>query len=218
MKINYKEQYLINTFCIFIVFFVVFVVYCTQKYAVIKYDDAYCIFWDKELTKFNQIFVSVYHGRYIANFLAKFIGFDIPNFFAIHTNLWIQTGGALIKGLFTAVVMFSISKLAYINKKTDYFYPFVAIIIFIIYQFNMFHKYENVLYTSFYGFTFPFLFYALFIYKVLKCYKIKELTNSDFSVLLILAILVGSSTEFTIITTFVSFTIILLFKVINVTF
>ncbi len=186
----------IAVFCL-----IVYLSYCFSQYHTVILDDLYQIFIDKDKSIFNQFILDVYHGRYIGNFLTKFTGSVLPFCFGIQVNIWANTYGAVIKGIFLAIFCFTIANFSCIFSKNKFIVPFLAVIIYLFYQYNFIGKYPDFLYTSFYGFTFPFIFFLIFLYYLINyLFLIK---NINFKMLYLFAFLTGISTEFTSITLFI---------------
>ncbi len=184
------------SFCI-----ILFSCFTVSKYFVINYDDSCHIFYDNEVSFFGNFFFDVYHGRYISNFLTKLIGYIIPSIFNIHPNVWIETGGALIKGIFYFLFVYLLAGIAFLNRKKGFIYVLIATLLYIFIQLIMLDKYQDVLYTSFYGFTFPFIIFFAFWKKFIIINKNNQ--RADY-ILYILAFLLGISTECTAIISTIS--------------
>jgi hypothetical protein len=107
---------------LFSISFIIYFVYLFSQNNVVEHDDAF-LFLNNDIHFFSNFFVSVYHGKYIPNFLMLFFGCIIPAFFNIHPVIWIQTGGAVIKGLFFALFSFSHASMFYVRKKSILFLP-----------------------------------------------------------------------------------------------
>ncbi len=209
MLINFIKNKLIYLFFFILFIFIILCRLYVSKYFVIEYDDSYHIFYDKEISFINNFFTPVYHGRYISNFLTKLIGYIIPNMLNIHPILWIQTGGAVICGIFYFIFVCMIVDIAFLNRKRNVLFVFAAAVIYIIIQNILIQNYRDYLYTSFYGFTFPFIFLFAF-WKTLILNNIKKQKPSFLNY--VLAFLLGMSTEFTAI---VSTIALIFFNLVN---
>ena len=202
-------NFLVNITSIFSFLAIIYFVYLFAKYNVVRLDDIYEVFPSKDLSWFSQYFVNVYHGRYVGNFLTKFVGSIIPELFNIHINVWIQTGGAIIKGIFLSIICFMLSNFFFIFRKKNILYPIIAFFVYLFYQYNFLGTYQDTLYASFFGFTFPFIFFYLYWQNAIKLTIIEGKVNRK--VFYFLAFLLGCSTEFTSIVSFFSLAIFCIF-------
>lgn len=212
MNIKNKNilNYLMFAINSLVFFLIVYCVVCFSQHNTIIIDDLYTVFIDKEVPLFRHLFLDVYHGRILGNLLTKFVGYIIPTSFGIHPVTWIQTGGAIIKGILTAIICFLLAKALFIYKKPNFLLPVVSFIFYIFYQANFANMYQNVLYSSFFGFTFPFIFYYLFWTLFVKYCENQELqTKSNLIKLIIYAFLLATSTETTSFTSIASLCIYL---------
>lgn len=212
---NIKPTILLYFNCFLLLLLIIATSLISSKYFVVAHDDMYNILFNKHHSFFYNFFYNVDHGRYISNIFLKLQSVCSD----IHPIIWIRTYGAIIKSIFLFVFLILLSSSAFLfHKEKDYIkailLPLLALDVFFIYQILVHGKYEDMLYTFFYGFIFPFIFFILFWNKFIYLYinNIK-IEKKDVIYLSLLAFLLGISTEFTIFVTFSTF--IILFSLIQ---
>lgn len=214
---NSKKSLYILLFNIFlqtlVFLFIVYFVYSFSFEHVIMHDDTSFVYNNE--TPFQKYFLYVYKAKYIGSFLTSFVGFYFPKLLNIHPNVWIKTGGAIIKGITMSLLVFSISKSLFITKKINFLYPLCAFTLYMFIQTSLIGKYQGVLYASFYCFTFMIIFYSLFWQKFIKEYLLDNNTKYNLIILGILAFLLGTSSELTSISSFISLLIFISISIIK---
>lgn len=203
--------------CICVTLLIVAITFLQSQSFTLEFDDVCEIFFAENYGKITGCFL--YHGRFFINLLTKIIAFVIPTFFNIHPITWLQTGGAIIKGIFISTLLFLLTDFLFLFKKKDYLYPIICAFLFFIYTYIFIHKYQNEMYTAFYGFTFPliflFLFVKLFIKKAISSETI--IKKKDIVIISLVSFISGSATEFTaIINTLFLFFFLLFYLIKNI--
>lgn len=191
---------------------IIIITFFSSQYFVIAHDDMVVCFVDKNNSIFHNFFTYVYHGRYISNIMVKLQ----CGLFDIHPIVWIRTYGAIMKAVFLFFVLHLLSSTLFLfqnensNKKLKYVcIPLVTLFCYFIYQFSIHGGYEDMLYTFFYGFVFPFIFFILFWNKFIPLYINKKvLTTSDLKYLCILSFFLGISNEIIIFVSFITLSIL----------
>lgn len=212
-----KPTILLYMNCFLLLLFIIVTSLISSKYFVVAHDDMYNIFFNKNYSFFYNFFYDVDHGRYISNIFLKLQSACID----IHPTVWIRTYGVVIKSIFLFVFLILLSSSAFLFQKEKdnikaILLPLFALDVFLIYQILVHGKYEDMLYTFFYGFIFPFIFFILFWNKLIYTYTQNiNIKKKDIIYFSILAFLLGLSTEFTIFISFSGFIIIFCFDVIT---
>ncbi len=209
-----KEKF--NTFIhiltILVFIFIVFSVYKISKYNLIKFDD-YDIFYSNVSYSFiKRYFVHIYKAKIISNFLIIFSGYDLPRMLNYNLTAWIQSGGAIIKGIFWGILCFILSSTVFLFNKKNLFFPAIFIFTYVYLQFYYTLQSQNELYAAFYCFTFPFIFYILFWNTFIKIYMNNENSTKNYGKLFTFGVLTGLSAEITAISTFAGLIILFLFN------
>jgi hypothetical protein len=197
---------------IFIVGIIVFFVINFSKYYVIENDDTYAIFYEKGCNFFECVFLRAYKGKLLSNLIIKLTGGTIPFLLGIHPVIWIQTGGAFIKGIFYALFSFCIAKGMFFYKKINVFYPLTALICYLLVQNYLYGRYQNELYCSFYSFTFNMIFYFIFWQIFLKKYTENKPANFLFY---IFSFFLGMTSEQNAVASLISLFLILIIELIK---
>lgn len=162
------------------------------------HDDIYVMFYS-----FNSLlheFMYAYHGRFITNTIAAFIGVQLPLALNIHPIEWMHSGAILFKSFFIFIICFLLSSNVFIFRKDnvklsalEYFYIIISTLLFYFLYQNAFLKtYQSSMYMSFYGFTFPFIVYFIFWNFLIRqdLYDYKK-SNKSIFILSILSFLIG---------------------------
>ena len=158
-----------------------------------------------------QEFIYAYHGRFITNTIAAFIGVQLPLALNIHPIEWLHSGAILFKSFFIFIICVLLSSNLFIFRKDrgnlsffEYFYIITSTLLFYFLYQNAFLKtYQSVLYMSFYGFTFPFIVYFIFWNFLISQYVYDyNKSNKSIFILCILSFLIGYSSEFFSFSTF----------------
>ena len=199
------------SFCV-IVFFSLYL----SKYNLIVFDDATSIFYDRDEGFFRSL-IHPYHGKYIADFFIKLSGYLIPYYLQVHPVTWIGTGvwggGALIKGIFFAILSFLIASCMFIFNKRCIYLPLCAIVIYVLLQIPLVNEYQNEMYTSFYSFIFPFIFFVLFWRRYYNEILINNRKHSK--ILMLYAFILGTSSDCTAIASFFSLLLFMIMSIIQ---
>lgn len=207
-KLNIKKL-LFVILTVIVLFLMPYSIYCFALGNVPIFED--CTYMILRKNDFmNQFFINVYHGRYISNFIVCMLGSVIPKTLGLHPITFFQTVAPVLKGLFLFILYFQICRYCYRDKTYDLFIPVIILLMYIQFQFIFAFHYQDVEYCSFYGFIFPFIFFNLFWYKFISCEN--QVSSKDSYLLCFYAFLVGISTEFTNIVTYVALLILFFCK------
>lgn len=182
------------------------------------HDDIWVMFYS--FKSLSNEFIQAYHGRFITNTIAAFIGVQLPLTLNIHPIEWMHSGAILFKSFFIFIICFLLSSNVFIFRKDnvklsalEYFYIIISTLLFYFLYQNAFLKtYQSSMYMSFYGFTFPFIVYFIFWNFLIRqdLYDYKK-SNKSIFILCILSFLIGYSSEFFSFSTFASLTLMIVY-------
>ena len=182
------------------------------------HDDIWVMFYS--FKSLSNEFIQAYHGRFITNTIAAFIGVQLPLTLNIHPIEWMHSGAILFKSFFIFIICFLLSSNVFIFRKErgklslfEYFYIITSTLLFyFLYQTAFLKSYQSVLYMSFYGFTFPFIVYFIFWNFLIRQYVYDyNKFNKSIFILSILSFLIGYSSEFFSFSTFASLTLMIVY-------
>lgn len=195
-KIMSKKVYsilLLILFVIVVVFFADLSKYCTF----LGDDSWYSIYFKEDEGFFDCLFKDsyLYHGGYyIGLFLTKFLSFGLPTLLGIHPADFISYEHGIIRGIFTAIGLYIITKFSGTDK---YSKPiFLSLFLFMICYFFMNETNTSIIginYT-FYRYFFSLIFFGYFlsfIYKNIISYPSQTNKKSKNSIKLFFIILCG---------------------------
>lgn len=190
---------------------------------IIDHDDI-SIMFNYSTDFINTYFIHAYHGRFITNTIATFIGVILPLNLDIHPNEWMHGFGTIIKSIWIFIICYLLSSTLFLFiKKKNILYDLCTclfiLIFYFLYQNTFNNTFEAVLYMSFYGFTFPFIIYFIFWKNFIKhfCNKDSEsnISKKKIIYLSILSFLVGYSSEFFSFSTFATLTFLIFYLLIK---
>lgn len=175
-----------------------------MQYYVTYYDDFYA-------TIINEN----YHGKYFVSWLPVFIC-SLSKKFNMHYIIWLQTGGAIIKGIILSVLMYFLASCAFIHKKKNFLLPLLMFLSFILYKISTYkfdYLYAAESYTHLSYYVFPFIFYIIFWKRFIDIFIFEHNYNKrNLVITYIFAVILGISNDFIAIATIYSLFIILVFK------
>lgn len=183
---------------------------CCSKYTVFLSDDMTTpsIF----MNSFDHFLQTTGHGRYLGNFFASIICLWMPRLLDLNPIVWHQTGEAVINGVFIYIICYFWAKI--LTLKQDK--PILRhIFIMLFYYYYLANYCTKDIYTSFVGFfsyIFPFMFFISLLYLIIKSiFEEKEYGRKEIIIYSILSFLVGVSTEPLFSTTFIAFSLVILY-------
>ena len=212
----YKSGIYLKTFILISTLIIIFLVYKTSQFNFIEFDDIYIIRELSPDTILNKYFKSIYKAKFISNFIIIFFGYELPKMLNINLTIWMETGGALIKGIFWCITSYLLASAIYLYNKKNFLFPIIYVFTYIFLQLYYTSKAQNEIYAAFYCFVFPFIFYLLFWQKFIKLYTNNTSAQKKDNIeLFIYGLLTGISAEITAISTFASLCIISVISIIK---
>ena len=137
-------------------------------------------------------------GGCLCLLLTNFFNFNLPNMLGIHPADFMGIPHGVIKGIFTCLVLISITNFSRFFKKSRLLYIliFTSIFLYFLYSILSINSFVIGFNHSFYRYIFPLLFFSYFAQYIYKNAYFKSKQNkAELITVCICAIIIGTSVE-----------------------
>lgn len=181
--------------------FIAIIAFCViyLKYDTLLEDDSTQCFLIN-----SHFFIFPDHGRYLATFFIKVLGFIVPNHLGIHPNDFDAVIMPYLKGMAVICICFLFTQMAFVCKNNKTFWPILLIINSLVLLGQ--EHYNLSINVQFFGYTFNLIFFFGFWGLFLKHYlNDSKISNKELCLMTISAFFLAISNEILNIASIITF-------------